>query len=130
MKSEYLYTHAQLRSTIVRGKTTAEIAGLNKTKLENVFDYIMNELVREMAQHGLHPRMIESPIRQRIQELEATSKQGRRLGGGTSTIDGTGNSSARELAFAAAKRRAREQQQQHEQQKTEHDANSSSPSTN
>jgi hypothetical protein len=129
MKSEYLYTHAKLRSTIVRGKTTAEIAGLDKTKLEDVYGYIMHELVREMAQHGLHPQMIDAPIRQRIRELDAVSEQGQRLGGGTSNIDGGGSnndrnaSSARELALAAAERRAREQQQQ-----TQHD-DSSSPST-
>lgn len=110
MRVEYLYTHARLRdsSLIVRGKSTAEWAGLDLEKLNNVFDFIMNELVKEMSQHGLHPTMIESPIQQRIQELEISKKssQGQRLGelvnSGTSTP-------MRDLVLAAAERRAREQ---------------------
>ena len=114
MRAEYLYTHSQLRnsSIIVHGKKTAELAGLDKEKLENVFDFIMSELVQEMAQHGLHPNMIEGPIRQRIQELEENSKNssnGHRLGEATYTTDTTA-SSTRELVLAAAERRAREQQ--------------------
>jgi len=124
MRAEYLYTHARLRSgsRIVRGKTTAELAGLDKTRLENVFDFIMNELVRDMTQHGLHPRMIESPIRQRIHELEEEDEKSResrgyRLGGGGGEGDanaaangGGGGGAGRELARAAAERRAKEQQ--------------------
>merc|ERR1712224_686024 len=90
MRAEYLCTHARLRKSafIVRGKKTAELAGLNEHALENTYDFIMNELVRDMAQHGLHPRMIESPIRQRIRELQEEtrrleSQQGHRLGGGS-----------------------------------------------
>ena len=119
MRAEYLYTHARLRSSanLVKGKTTAELAGLEKAKLENVFDFITHELVQEMAQHGLHPNMIAEPIRQRIQELEASYSSGQRLGGGEgddrgnySTDGGGDTGSARELALAAAERRARHQQ--------------------
>merc|ERR1711971_152090 len=106
MGAEYLYTHATLRSTIVKGKTTAELAGLDKAKLENVFDFVMHELVREMSQHRLHPRMIEAPIRQRCEELEQ-KKAGTRLGGVGSSDSG----SARERTLAAAERRAREQKE-------------------
>ncbi|KAL3905658.1 MAG: hypothetical protein SGILL_009590, partial [Bacillariaceae sp.] len=113
MRSEYLYTHARLRSTIVRGKTTAEMAGLDKGRLENVLDYVMHELAGEMRQHGLHPQMIQAPIRQRIQELEASYNAGKRLGGVTESASSSnalgGAGSARELALAAAERRAREQ---------------------
>lgn len=126
MKAEYLCTHAQLKNSalVVRGKKTAELAGLNENALDNVFGLIMNELVREMGQHGLHPNMIADPIRQRIRELEEETlqkqQQGYRLGGestlsgnATGTIVGGGSaiaaSSARELALAAAERRAREQ---------------------
>ena len=114
MRAEYLYTHSQLRnsSIIVHGKKTAELAGLDKTKLENVFDFIMFELVQEMGQHGLHPNMIEGPIRQRIRELEEISRNssnGHRLGEATYTTDTT-DSSTRELVLAAAERRARDQQ--------------------
>merc|ERR1719171_3380919 len=126
MRAEYLYTHARLRgsSRIVRGKTTAELAGLDKSRLENVFEFIMFELVRDMAQHGLHPRMIESPIRQRIRELQEEDErnresQGYRLGGGrggedaatAAAANGIGGAGAgRELARLAAERRAREQE--------------------
>mmetsp|Transcript_21655 Transcript_21655/g.48677 ORF Transcript_21655/g.48677 Transcript_21655/m.48677 type:complete len:421 (-) Transcript_21655:622-1884(-) len=130
MRAEYFYTHARLRksSVIVRGKKTSELAGLNEQALENVFELIMNELVKEMAQHGLHPSMIAAPIRQRIQELEeeaqkTASQQGHRLGGkpangfvnNTSTMVhkvANAGSSARELAWVAAERRAREQKEQ------------------
>jgi hypothetical protein len=106
MEAEYLYTHARLRSTIVKGNTTAELAGLDRARLENVFDYVMQELVKEMAQFGLHPRMIEAPIRQRIDELEREN-QGQRLGGGSGSD--TSGGTAQERALAAAERRAREQ---------------------
>jgi hypothetical protein len=68
---EHICMHASLRSTIIEGKTTAEVAGLggnnnnNKARLVNVYECIPQELVREMAQHGLHPQMIAAPIRQR-----------------------------------------------------------------
>jgi len=120
MKAEYLCTHARLRrsAVVVRGKKTAELAGLDEHALDNVFPLLMNELVREMGQHGLHPNMIASPIRQRIQELEQETmqmkdQQGYRLGGTatpTATV-GNNNMSARELALAAAERRAREEQE-------------------
>ena len=114
MRAEYLYEHARLRSTLVNGTTTAELAGLDKDKLENVFEYIMQELVQEMGQHGLHPNMIADPIRQRCQELADNNKRGKRLGGsadGRSTAASDG-SSARDRALAAAERRAREQQKE------------------
>jgi len=121
MKAEYLCTHARLKKSavVVRGKKTAELAGLDERSLDNVFSLIMNELVREMGQHGLHPNMIASPIRQRIQELEQETlrmtelQQGYRLGGKTLTqTTSVGNGmSARELALAAAERRAREEKE-------------------
>ena len=106
MRAEYLHTHGTLRSTIVRGRTTADLAGLDKTKLENIFDFVMHELVQEMAQHGLHPRMIEGPIRQRCDELKQ-SNGGQRLGESGDVSGGT----AREKVLAAAERRAREQKE-------------------
>jgi hypothetical protein len=131
MKAEYLCTHARLRKSalVVRGKKTAELAGLNEQALDNIFGLIMNELVREMGQHGLHPNMIADPIRQRIRELEEEtlkmeSQQGYRLGGvSTNQISDNASSSTlvsnnstdvlsvRELAWAAAERRAREQKE-------------------
>jgi len=130
MRAEYLCTHGRLRKSavIVRGKKTAELAGLNERVLDNIYGFIMNELVRDMAQHGLHPNMIADPIRQRVQELEAETakmeiQQGHRLGGSSTpqTLGTAGNSvsnhtisggmSARELGLLAAERRAREQKE-------------------
>jgi len=126
MRAEYLCTHARLRKSalIVRGKKTATLAGLDERVLDNIFDLIMNELVREMGQHGLHPNMIANPIRQRIQQLEEEThkmknQQEYRLGGESmeknSDISRTKMRnqvlSARELALAAAEQRAREAKQ-------------------
>lgn len=129
MRAEYLYTHARLLKSaiLVRGKKTAELAGLDEGSLHNVLELIMNELVREMGQHGLHPDMIADPIRNRIQELEDETlimkeQYSYRLGGDTSkqitgnvsSIAGhntSDSSSPRELALAAAERRAREQKE-------------------
>jgi len=125
MKAEYLCTHARLRNSavVVRGKKTAELAGLSEAALDNVFGLIMNELVREMGQFGLHPNMIASPIRQRIEELQQETlqkhQQGYRLGGASTMSNNSSSmvvgsstattSSTRELALAAAERRARKQ---------------------
>jgi len=130
MRAEYLFTHSMLRSTLVDGRTTAEIAELDGTGLANVYEYIVNELVREMAQHGLHPNMIADPIRQRIEELEreaaitTTTKQ--RLGGGgevegarngeqsvgsgTAVSSSSPSPSPRERALAAAEKRRQQQE--------------------
>ena len=115
MRAEYLYKHASLRSTIVHGKTTAELAGLDTNELDHVFETVMNGLVREMAQFGLHPNMIVEPIRQRCDELDRTSRVGHRLGGSSSTNSNVASrghpASVRERAFEAAERRAREQKE-------------------
>merc|ERR1712183_206072 len=127
MRAEYLCTHARLRKSalIVRGKKTATLAGLNENALENTYELIMNELVREMSQHGLHPNMIASPIRQRVEELEEAhqmeNQHGYRLGGlsmqpklgnngKTASVNVTEGMSTRELALIAAERRASEQE--------------------
>ena len=128
MRAEYLWTHKRLRSTFVDGSTTAEIAGLlDKNIFDHIFEFIMNELMRDMSQHGLHPNMIAAPIRQRIEELQTqshedhsiTSGGGQKLGGrGTDDSNvGMNNLSIRERALAAAEKRARDQQKQ----KDDHD---------
>ena len=104
MRAEYLTRHRALQSNIVNGKTTAELADLNQDTLKQIPESILMELVREMAQHGLHPRLIEAPIRQRCEELEQELLQGMKLGSGSSTA-ATGTGSARERALAAAEQR-------------------------
>ena len=104
MRAEYLTRHRALQSNIVNGKTTAELADLNKDTLKQIPETILMELVREMAQHGLHPRAIEAPIRQRCLELEQELLQGKKLGSGSGVAE-TGTGSARERALAAAEQR-------------------------
>jgi len=140
MRIEYIYTHAVLRSTsyIINGKSNTELAQLslppptaNNNLEQLVFQFIMHELKQEMAQHGLHPNMIISPIQQRLSELEKNrvmKHNGRTMmnsGSSGSGGDGDGRKksssplntmSARELALMAAEERRTRQQQQQEQQ--------------
>jgi len=105
MRLEYLFKHARLRSFVIDGKTTAELAGLETLKVENVYNLVMQELAMDMAQHGLHPNMIAIAIQTRHQELE--KEGGERLG--STEEDNTNGMTARQLALAAAERRARQQ---------------------
>ena len=128
MRAEYLYAHAQGRSTLVNGKTTAELAGLTLDDLQPqaVYRFVMQELQRDMAQHGLHPNAIAAPIQERCQQLErqrrSAIQKGNRLGGrngqdhdpqqGTNSLvanapnNNDNNKSLRERALEAAERRA------------------------
>lgn len=111
MRAEYVHTHLRLRSTVVAGKTTAELAGL-KLETNNVYDFVMQELQKDMAQHGLHPNMIASPIEQRCRELDEThggQKLGSLVVGSTDLTATSRPATARDLALAAAEQRAKEQ---------------------
>lgn len=114
MRAEYLHAHATLRSTIINGKTTADLAGLNGNDFNDISGVIIRDLVAEMAQHGLHPRMIEAPILLRVKELMAKRDKGQRLGVGVEAGENgrvdtsTDGVSARKQAMAAAERRMRE----------------------
>jgi hypothetical protein len=111
MRAEYYYCH--MHSThFFNGKGTAEIAGLSDITKDNIFPFIIQELERDMQQHGLHPNMIQHPIQKRCQELDqsyatATAKKQRLGGGENQNVEGTG----RERALAAAERRRQQQQQ-------------------
>merc|ERR1712232_852680 len=108
MRAEYFYSHASLQSTIVRGRTTADIAGLDKKSLENIFFVLMQELTREMSQHGLHPSMIENPIRERCEELRNKYQKGSFLGGGKRFDRSDMAAMRRARALAAEERQAKE----------------------
>lgn len=108
MRAEYLMTHRAQQSSLIHGKTTAELAGLNGKVLTRIPEAILQELVFDMGQHGLHPQMIESPIRHRYQELEQQHMNGQTLGGGI--VEGQDQASARERALAAAEKRRKQQQ--------------------
>lgn len=105
MRAEYLYWHLHHTREFVHGKTTAELAELPTSSKHKIFEFIMQELLRDMHQHGLHPNSIQAPIRQRCDELDATYNRGRRLGGDDKNL------SAREKALEAAERRRRQGQQ-------------------
>lgn len=109
MRAEYLTSHRALQSTLANGKTTAELAGLNESILESIPEAILNELVQDMAQHGLHPRLIEAPIRRRCQELQDDILRGKKLGGSDGKLD-TSGASARERALQAAEQRRKQQE--------------------
>ena len=133
MRAEYLTRHRALQSTVVSGRTTAEIAELPQSVLQSTADSILQELVPEMAQHGLHPRMIEAPIRQRCQELEQELLQGKTLGGdGHGAGDGNNSGSTmslRERALVAAEQRRRRQQQQDPENNLSNDEKEMDPSS-
>ena len=118
MRVEYLHRHATMAAsgTLVNGKTTAELAGVTLPNgMESIAEYVMNELQKDMAQHGLHPQMIAPAILERCQQLaqeHKNSERGRKVGGA-----GSVGSGARERALAAAEQRAAQQQQRDEQER-------------
>ena len=130
MRVEYLHRHATMAAsgTLVKGKTTAELAGLNlPNRMESIADYVMEELQKDMAQHGLHAQAIAPAILERCRQLTEefeTSERGQRLGsvdlGGDTNIVVGG--SARERALAAAERRAARQQRDQEEKKDSNSA--------
>lgn len=107
MRAEYLHSHYVARSmTIWQGQTSAQIADLPPLKgqaKEQIEGMVLNELLPDMAQHGLHPRQIASAVGDRCRELdEKNSDGGTKLGSsGTSKS----NKSARDFAAEAAERR-------------------------
>lgn len=108
MRVEYLMRHKRLQGSVANGKTSAELAGLTANILNNILEFVGQELQKEMMQHGLHPDMIADSIRQRYEELQPSLGQ---------TLGGNGGKEAaapgdkRNLALEAAERRAREQKE-------------------
>jgi len=109
MRAEYIYCHMYSK-VLVKGKSTAELAGLSGINKQNVYLGIMQELVRDMQQHNLHPNMIEGPIQMRCRELDqtyaATKVKEQRLGGGENV-----GATTRERALDAAERRRKQQKE-------------------
>jgi WLM domain len=108
MRLEYLFGHyKQLSNQLYNGKTSAQWAELPPLAggQESILAMVVQDLVSEMAQHHLHPNMIEQPLRERFEQLLAVPS-GKRLGGGENHGE-----DKRHLALQAAERRAREQQQ-------------------
>jgi hypothetical protein len=109
MRVEYLHRHAMMAAsgTLVNGKTTTELAGVNLPNgMESIADFVMKELQKDMAQHGLHAQMIAPAIMERCQQLTQQfekSERGQRVGGVGVGGGGSGiGGSARERALAAA----------------------------
>lgn len=126
MRVEYLHRHVSMAAcgTLVNGKTTTELAGVSLPNgMMSIVDFVLKELEKDMAQHGLHSQMIAPAILDRCRELTEKfqqSEQGQRLGSMTSgSSDNAMNTSARERALAAAERRAAQQQQQDEKKEDE-----------
>ncbi|CAB9504708.1 Ubiquitin metalloprotease fusion protein [Seminavis robusta] len=116
MRLEYFMAHKRQQHALWNGQNSAMLAELPSALMQSqdkaILAFVQQELVQEMAQHHLHPNMIEAPLRQRYDELQATMPAGQRLGGsGTATAAGD----KRNMALEAAERRAREQQRQKEE---------------
>lgn len=85
MRVEYLHRHASMAAsgTLVDGKTTSDLAGVSLPGgMKSIAGYVMKELEKDMAQHGLHPRMIAHAILERCQQLTEQfekSEQGQRV---------------------------------------------------
>ena len=132
MRIEYFMAHKRLLHIRHQGQSSAALAQIppaifqtmqpkdtnnngngNATGSNGIVDFVMAELQKDMAQHGLHPQLIAEPIRQRYHELE--SSLGIRLGGGSGSSTGNnhtalgGGGDKRNLALEAAERRAREE---------------------
>jgi len=113
MRAEYLVQHTLNNTTgfVVNGKTTAQLAGLPPLRTMNdIYEFVMNELARDMASHGLHPSMISAPIRERCLQLEE-QQQEKKAGVTVSGGDADPSKTPREMALAAAERRAKDQEQ-------------------
>lgn len=117
MRAEYVCTHAfATAGRLVQGQTTAQRAGLPPSlkSMEDVFQFVMEDVSREMAQFHLDPNMIAGAIRDRCNELWLDHQQssGRQLGGDTtatttSASSVTNSRSPRAMALQAAERRRR-----------------------
>lgn len=110
MRVEYLFTHMiRTQGLIINGKTTAQIAALPRLRsINEIYDFVMNELSGEMRQHGLRPETIGDAIRSRCDELVADTDVKMNTLGSGSPSDLPASSNAREMARQAAERRAKQ----------------------
>lgn len=137
MRVEYLYHHTMMaqRGVVVGGRTTAQIAGVppfptttTTTPSEWILEFVMQELGREMAPHGLSPEpQLRATIQARCQDMQE------RYGGGTTgstqqqrtvsttAISSNNRASPREMALRAAEARAQEQREKKEEKRRNKD---------
>ena len=141
MRVEYLWKHAclLLGGEFVNGKRTAELAGvtdmilkgkvnkpqtMDKSQLmNNIVTSVMEELAHEMSQHRLPAQLVLPGVLEFSKDLMEETKDetlrslsgGQKLGG-PPVENGSGQSSARELALAAAEKRARNAKNQAEKE--------------
>ena len=134
MRAEYFYAHTLQNTSgfVVQGKTTAQLAGLPSLlrTVEDVYNLVVQELTRDMAQHGLHPSMIASAIRERCDQLEQQAQsQAVSLGGGSpaAATAARQQGNPREMALAAAERRAMQQQQRERSERQEQQRSEKKP---
>lgn len=122
MRSEYLFAHSRNNSSsyyLVKGKTTSQLAGLPSLRtVDDVYNYVMSELVHDMAQHQLHPNMLAQGFRQHCEMLEQKAmEKATALTTASSVRPPPPSGNPRELALAAAERRAKEQKEREENDK-------------
>lgn len=111
MRVEYLCEHFYASPILWKGKTSAQWAEL-PVKPTDLSAYVVDEMEREMTQHGLSPHVIASAIKQRCDELLKERDHGITLGGTMTTRE---KKNPRDLALEAAERRARQQKERDDQ---------------
>jgi WLM domain len=111
MRVEYLSRHIfGTGGIVVRGQTTAQLAGLPSSlkAMSDIYAFVMGDLTREMAMHGLDARTVAAAIRARCDEWEQTAVLGQTLGndvGSTARPPTSSTENPRDLARRAAERR-------------------------
>lgn len=115
MMIDYCATHAfGTAGTYVSSQSTGQIAGLPisiRANMDNVLQYVMSDLGRNMMQHGLAAASIESLVRQRCDELIEQRGYGKGLVLGGNSAMSSNPTNAREMALQAAERRLRDQKE-------------------
>jgi WLM domain len=108
MRVEYLSRHIfGTGGIVVRGQTTAQLAGLPTSlkAMSDIYAFVMGDLAREMAMHGLDARAVAAAIRDRCDEWEQKAVIGHTLSVGTRPPEASSTENPRDLARRAAERR-------------------------
>jgi hypothetical protein len=109
MRVEYLSRHIfGTGGVVVRGQTTAQLAGLPSSlkAMPDIYAFVMGDLAREMAMHGLDALTVAAAIRERCDEWEQKAVIGQTLGMGTTRPPAASSTeNPREMARRAAERR-------------------------
>lgn len=116
MRVEYLFHHTHnTGGTVIRGQTTSQLAGIPSTiqSPASIVGNVMQELTRDMAQHGLPATAIQPAIESRCRDM--VQRYSTAATSAPTTTDAP-RASPREMALRAAQARAKDHQQQQRKQ--------------